>query len=117
MKTYTMNYDNPTNVLKDYLWSVFRPGLANMSPEIGDVVLLTSKEDGFAVGMIGTIIERKVKAPDTQADQHIDPVGPTYEMEWKNPPVEIDSDYSCVQSGYITIDDRADILSQLLILS
>ena len=110
MKTFTMNYDNPTNVLKDYLWSVFRPGLANMKPEIGDVVLLTSKEDGFAVGMIGTIM-------DTEADEHVDTVGPTYEMVWKNPPVEIDSDYSCVQSGYITIDDRADILSQLLILS
>jgi hypothetical protein len=112
-----MNYDNPTSVLKDYLWSVFRPGDANMKPDIGDVVLLTSKEDGFAVGMIGTIMDDItdiVSNPNDHEHNHAAVVGPTYEMQWKNAPVEIDSKYSCVQSGYISIEDRAEILSQLL---
>ena len=111
MKTYTMNYANPTSVLKDYLWEVFRPGDANMKPEIGDAVLLTAKEDGFAIGMIGTILD-DVSDVETL---HAGAFGPTYEMEWKNAPVEIDSNFSCVQSGYISIEDRAEILSQLLV--
>ena len=64
-----MNYKETSSVFKDWLWGVFRPGLANMKPEIGDVILLTSKEDGFAVGMIGTIM-------DTEVDEHVDTVGP-----------------------------------------
>lgn len=114
MKTFTMNYENPTSVMKDYLWGVFRPGGANMKPEVGDVVLLTSKEDGFAVGMIGTIMD---DITDIVEDNHAGDPGRTYEVEWKNAPVEIGSDFSCVQSGYISIEDRAQILSQLLINS
>ena len=114
MKTYTMNYLNPTSVMKDYLWNVFRPGDANMKPEIGDAVLLTAKEDGFAIGIIGTILD---DITDDYDVPHTGAFGPTYEMKWKNAPVEIDSNFSCVQSGYISIEDRAEILSQLLIQS
>ena len=114
MKTFTMNYKNPTSVLKDYLWEVFRPGNANMKPEIGDAILLTAKEDGFAVGMIGTVVD---DVSDVRAECFSGQAkfGPTYEMEWKSAPVEIDANYSCVQSGYISIEDRAEILSQLLV--
>jgi len=120
MKTFTMNYKKTSSVLKDYLWGVFRPGGANMKPETGDVVLLTAKEDGFAVGMIGTIMDDItdiVSNPNAPEHKHAGDVGSTYEVEWKNAPVEIDSNYSCVQSGYITTEDRAEILSQLLIKS
>ena len=111
MKTYTMNYDNPTAVLKDFLTSTFRPGIVNMNPKIDDIVLLTSKEpeNDFAVGMIGRIVETDIDPiyPDT--------VGPTHSVEWLSHPKQIDSDFDCVQGGYISIDDRAHILAQLAV--
>ena len=44
MKTHTMNYNDPTSVMKDFHWGVFRPGIVNMKVEEGDAILLTSKE-------------------------------------------------------------------------
>ena len=108
MKTYTMNYDDPTSVMQDFHWGIFRPGRANMKPDVGDMILLTSKRNNYAVAMVGTVTE--INISDTHGSS-----GPTHTVDWKNGPMEIDPNYDCVQSGYISIDDRADILAQMVI--
>lgn len=111
MKTYTMNFDNLTDVLKDFVTSSFRPGIANMNPKPDDIILLTSKEkdSDFAVGLIGRIVETDIDPiyPDSP--------GPTHSVEWLSHPKQIDSDFDCVQGGYISVDDRAHIFAQLAV--
>jgi len=118
----TMNYERPVEVMKDFLRNVFRPGIAKMNCDIGDKVLLTGREydengEAFAVGMIGVIksekylIERTTGRPAGKTDMN---VGACYDVEWKDGPIEIDPDYTCVQSGFISLDDRAEILAQLI---
>jgi hypothetical protein len=128
-----MNYNDPTSVLKDFHWGVFRPGIVNMKVEEGDAILLTAKELNerssrsqgsvdYACAMIGT-----VKAVDVTSDLYdvvgvqLAPhqyavTGPTHLVDWKASPIEISPDFSCVQGGYICIDDRAEILSQLALV-
>ena len=124
MKTHTMNYNDPTSVLKDFHWGVFRPGLVNMKVEEGDAVLLTSKEAHssreqddvvYAIGMIGIVTDADVWSDELPAYKYANE-GPTYLVEWKTGPVAITPNYSCVQGGYIALDDRADILSQLALV-
>jgi len=105
----TMNYVNPSEVMKDFLRNQFRPGIVKMTCEIGDKVLLTGRdvcpiEGAFAVGMVGVVTDI------------LEPVNGRafYEVDWKMGPLEIDPDYTCVQGGYISLDDRAEILAQLI---
>ena len=130
MKTHTMNYNDPTSVMKDFHWNVFRPGLVNMKVAVGDAVLLTAKEAVssryqddvvYAVAMIGTVKEAYIEEGNVSSDCNIPAhafanEGPTHLVEWKDGPLEIDSDFSCVQGGYIAVDDRAEILSQLALV-
>ena len=126
MKTHTMNYNDPTSVLKDYHWGVFRPGIVNMKVEEGDAILLTAKELNerssraqgsvdYACAMIGRVYEVDVSDANLKAHQYAGS-GPTHLVDWKAAPMEISPDFSCVQGGYICIDDRAEILSQLALV-
>ena len=123
MKTHTMNYNDPTSVMKDFHWGVFRPGNVNMKVEEGDAILLTAKELNerssraqgsvdYACAMIGTVVAVDVADADLKPHQYAN-AGPTHLIDWKDGPMEISPDFSCVQGGYICIDDRAEILSQL----
>ena len=124
MKTHTMNYKDPTSVLKDFHWGVFRPGIVNMKVEEGDAILLTSKEAvssrdqgeiTYACAMIGKVVAVDVADVDLKPHQYA-VTGPTHLVEWKDGPMEVSPNFSCVQGGYIAVDDRAEILSQLALV-
>ena len=108
MKTYTMNYENPVSVMKDFLWGVYRPTAGTGNPQEGDVILLTSKEDNFAVGMVGRVTEVDIDFDKYDIDV------PVYAVDWNNGPVEIEPTFTCVQGGHITLQDRAHVLAQLV---
>ena len=126
-KLKTMNYESLRgrtgcqDVLRDHLRGTFRPGKTTQTYSVGDVILLTGRltdDDGpqgtWAVGTVGVItsIEENAKQAD-RSDINL-ATGQRISVEWKTDVVEIRSDYTCVQGGFISLADRAEIFAQLI---
>ena len=119
----TMSYTQLAEVMKDYFRGTFRPGIVKQRCAIGDKVLLVSQEEMafggvMAVAMVGTVISEGYENTRPMLGGVLEGEVPTngvmYDVEWKSFPVEIDPNYTCVQGGYISLDDRAEILAQLI---
>jgi len=102
MKVYTMNYKDPTNLMRGFFGRWFKPGTVNMAPKPGDVIVNTAKREDFAMGMMGTVIEED-KSANT----------PTYVMEWAEYPKKISSEFTCIQGGFITDDDKVQVIAEI----
>jgi hypothetical protein len=122
-----MGYKDAGWVMQDYLKGYFRPGNAKMNLEPGDTVLLVGKSidaeildhgtpagGDLAVGMFGKVVNTKRMVKMNSAREPGVTEVPIYDMEWKSFPKLIDPNYTCVQSGFISLDDRAEILAQLI---
>jgi len=107
-----INYKDPLSIFRGFYGGLLSTN-TNIKPEVGEVILNTAKQGDFAVGMVG----RYLGPGDITEGQEV--FGRLSEervlrVSWKNFPRKIPANFEVVEGGYIRLDDRADVVTNIL---
>ena len=108
----TINYKDPLSVFRGFYGGILSTN-TNINPEVGEIIINTAKQGDFAIGMVGRYLGpgdielgREVFGPDCSDN--------ILRVAWKTFPRKIPANFEVVQGGYILLDDRAEVVANIL---
>ena len=109
----TINFHNPLNVVKGFYGGIISTN-TNIKPEVGEVIVCTAKEGDFALGMVGRCkgegtLEKGQEVFGSDCSSRI------FLVDWKVFPKKIPATFNAVEGGHILLDDRAEVVSNILL--